>query len=250
MSEKFQQKDEELCKKYTIKRPSYSEDDFKDLRICIDDKLKTKDWKEQWVTDETLVRFLKAFQTVEDTIAGIEDFCEWRIKDNVDVTGALKLEEDEDLKREKAFGRDVTFEDFFDRCGRPIMLVTASNHDRHHGNYESLFKYIIWLLENISQMADQKSYDQKLCIVFNLKGFGMRSMDFKYVKNFLHFLRYYYPERIAQCFIINYPWMFLGCWSIIKHWMNDVTRSKFIFAAYDQLNDFIDLEKMPARVFE
>jgi len=249
MIEDFKEKDEELCEKYSIIRPSYNEDNFKDLRICIDEKLKTRDWKEEWITDETLIRFLKAFQNVEDTMAGIEDYCEWRIKENVDVTGALILEEDEDLKREKALGRDVTFENFFDRCGRPIMLVTVANHDRHHGNYPSLFKYIIWLLECISKMTDQKSQDHKLSIIFNLNGFGMRNMDFKYVKSFLTMLRYYYPERIAQCFIINYPWIFLGCWSIIKHWMNDVTRSKFIFAEYEQLNDFIDLEKMPASVF-
>ena len=250
MERKAEEIDKELCEKYGIKRPSYNEKYFEDLKICVEEKLRVSpNWKKEWLTDAVLIRFLKAYLNVEDTLAAIEEYVLWRIKDNVDEKGSLILEEDEELQHEKSLGRDVTFSDFFDRCGRPIMLVTVANHDRNHNNYPSLFKYIIWIMENLTKLCDEVSHDQKVTIIFNLNGFSMRNMDFKYVKHFLNMLRFYYPERIAQCFIINYPWIFWGCWAIIKHWMNDVTRSKFLFADRQQLNDFLDLDNMPAQVF-
>uniref|UniRef100_A0A069DUJ2 SEC14 family domain containing protein n=1 Tax=Clytia hemisphaerica TaxID=252671 RepID=A0A069DUJ2_9CNID len=244
-----QAKDKELCEKYSIIRPTLNEELLPDLKICVEERMKTTKWKAEWIHDGLLARFLKAFQTVEGTMQALEDYCEWRLKDDVDTTAALTRDNDEDIKRQDTVGRATVFETFFDRCGRPIMLVHVKNHDRYHGNYPSLLRYVIWLMEVTAQKAEELSADKRFNLIFDLNGFSMRNMDFKYVKNFLNMLRYYYPERIAQAFIINYPWVFWGCWAIIKHWMNDVTQSKFIFAAYDQLNDFMDLEEMPLKVF-
>ena len=243
------EQDRILCDKYGILRPTCDQAIFQDLKLCAEERLKETEWNAEWIHDAMLIRFAKAFGNVEDGMKAIENYCEWRLKENVDIIGTLTTESDEDINRENLQNRCIVFPDFFDRCGRPIMLVSVRNHDKHHGNYPSLLKYVIWVMETTFKLADKESKDQRINIIFDLNGFGMRNMDFKYIKNFLDMLRYYYPERIAQCFIINYPWVFWGCWGVIKHWMNDVTRSKFIFAAYEQLNDFIDLDKMPIKVF-
>lgn len=241
--------DEILCEKYGIHRPSYDERTLEKLKEYVGERLKETGWNPEWVKDETLVRFAKAFGKFKDSMQAIEDYCCWRLSEDVDTKGELTADLDDDIRRENSQNRCVISPDFFDRCGRPIMIVTVKNHDKHHGNYPSLFKYVIWVMETSAKMADRVSKDQRINIIFDLNGFGMKSMDFKYIKGFLDMLRYYYPERIAQCFIINYPWVFWGCWAVIKHWMNDVTRSKFIFAEYEQLNDFIELEKMPVKLF-
>lgn len=107
----------------------------------------------------------------------------------------------------------------------------------------------MYCLESASAAADIQSFDQRVTFIFNLHRFGMSNMDFNFVKTSLHYLMCYYPERIAVCFIVNYPWIFESCWKIIKLWMNDVTRSKFIFAGEKELNDFVDLDALPITIF-
>ena len=101
----------------------------------------------------------------------------------------------------------------------------------------------------MASLADEHSFDKRYTIIFDLKGFGMANIDYKFVKESLHVLRYYYPERIASCFIINYPLIFLGCWNIVKFWMHEVTKSKFIFAGKKELYDFIEAEHIPDGLF-
>ena len=105
-------------------------------------------------------------------------------------------------------------------------------------------------MEAISNIAEEKAFDKRIVLIFDLKGFGMRNMDYTFVKDLLHVLMVYYPERIGMCFIIHYPWIFLGCWKIIRLWMNEVTRSKFIFAGKSQIDDFIDLKSLPVPLFK
>lgn len=242
--------DEELCGKYKIKRPEYDEDDLADLKVCMEEKVKEcEQWDEKWLDEDTLIRFLKAFITVEDTIDALEDYMNWRIRKKVDQISKLDVDNDEELKKETNMDRNFVIPGVRDRCGRPICLVNIRNHDNRHNNYPSLMKYVIHTQETMMALADRVSPDKKISIIFDLNGFGMRNMDFKYVKNYLHMVKSYYPERTAQCFIINYPWIFLGCWNIVKVWMNDVTRSKFLFPGPNELNDFIDLEKLPMNIF-
>lgn len=57
-----------------------------------------------------------------------------------------------------------------------------------------------------------------LCIVFDLKDFGMNCMDYQMIKNLIWLLSRHYPERLGVCLIINAPTLFSGCWAVIKGW--------------------------------
>lgn len=57
-----------------------------------------------------------------------------------------------------------------------------------------------------------------LCIVFDLKDFGMSCMDYQMIKNLIWLLSRHYPERLGVCLIINAPALFSGCWAVIKGW--------------------------------
>ena len=54
---------------------------------------------------------------------------------------------------------------------------------------------------------------------FFLKGFALKNMDYAYVKRLIWILQHCYPERLGVCLIVNSPWIFYGCWSIIKLWL-------------------------------
>lgn len=36
----------------------------------------------------------------------------------------------------------------------------------------------------------------------------------------------FYPESLGQLMIVNAPWVFTGVWTIIKGWLDEVTRNK------------------------
>ena len=250
MSEDYIKIDERLSKAYHIQRPSYDKDHLEKLKILIEKKLnENPDWKRHWVDEDSIIRFLKAFLTVEDTLNALDEYCNWRVSEDVDGIASIDISTDEKLLKEQAKNRDRILHDHYDRCGRPILLLTVRNHDKYDSDHEALFKYFLNRMEAISNIAEEKAFDKKLVLIFDLKGFSMKNMDYKFVKELLHVLMVYYPERIGMCFIIHYPWIFLGCWKLIRLWMNEVTRSKFIFAGKSQTDDFIDLESLPLSLF-
>jgi CRAL/TRIO domain. len=250
MAESIEEIDERLSKLYRIKRPVYNENDLERVKVIVGDLFTVnKHWKSEWMHEEALVRFLKAFLNVRDTVNAITEYCNWRHKEDVDGVQAINIEGDENMMKEQNKERDRILYDHYDRCGRPILLVSVRNHDKQHNDYETLFRYSLYCLENLIRIADERAFDKRIVLIFDLNGFGMANMDYRFVKQTLHVLKTYYPERIGTCFIINYPWIFLGCWKIIKYWMNDVTRSKFIFSGRKEMSDFIDLEALSVKLF-
>ena len=251
MVENVRNIDERLSKAYNIQRPSYDEDNVEKLKILIEKKLnENTEWKRHWVDEDSIIRFLKAFLSVDDTLNALYEYCNWRVNEDVDGIAALDAKTNPILTKEEAKGRDRILYGHYDRCGRPLLLVTPRNHDGKHGDYVSLFCYILCVLEKMSFLADEKSFDRRYTIIFDLKGFGLSNIDYKFVKESLYMLRYYYPERIGICLIINYPLLFSGCWKVIKFWMHDVTKSKFIFAGKKELTDFVDLRDFPKDLFQ
>lgn len=190
MEKSIEEIDKQLSKQYGIKRPTFNEDDLKEVRTLLDEKLRQNpEWQKIWVTETTMIRFLKAFIHVRETVHALEEYCKWRLEEDIDGIAASDMEADDDMKKERAKERDRILDGCFDRCGRPILLVTVRNHDKHHNNYPVLFRYSVYCLENLIQIAEQETFDRRICLIFDLGGFSTANMDFKFVRQTLHFLR-------------------------------------------------------------
>ncbi|KAK3269262.1 hypothetical protein CYMTET_22289 [Cymbomonas tetramitiformis] len=58
----------------------------------------------------------------------------------------------------------------------------------------------------------------------------------------------HYPERMAQCFIINVPYVFWVVWAMVKPWLNKHTVAKIqIFAGNYQstLQEYVHPSQLP-----
>ena len=124
------------------------------------------------------------------------------------------------------------------------MVLYPRYHDRYHGNLERLYKYGIFIFEQLSGLAD-KNGDGTFCLVFDFQGFSNINMDYHGVKQMFWILKNCYPERLGVALIYNYPWLFYGFWEIIKRWINIVTRSKVVFCGQTELADFVDINLIP-----
>lgn len=85
----------------------------------------------------------------------------------------------------------------------------------------------------------------RTCIVFDLGGFALKNMDYKFMKFMIHILQNYYPDTLGVALVLNSPWLFSGCWAILKRWIDPVSQKKVNFISYQQMGDFIDIDIIP-----
>lgn len=241
----FDEQEEKLSAKYKIKQLAYPTENLQDIRRTINELLsRNPKWKKEWVDDATLRRFLAANKNIRGAEKKLVSYFNWRLEQAVDDITT----EDEDVQREDALKRAAIL-DIFDYCGHPIMIMFIRRHDKHHNNYKSAFKFLIEKLETLGKLADC-CLDKKFTLIFDMKDFTMRNMDYQFVKTFLRYLTDYYPDRLYAALIVNSPGIVEGCWKIIKVWMNDAMRSRFIFGGEELIADFLDTEKLPVALFD
>ena len=225
-----------LDSKYNIQRPQADPHDVDILYELIREEFKNqKDWKEAWVTRSIVTRFLQANIAVEESFEVLKNFCRWRVEYRVDEI----QEDDPEIIAEDTVGR-CKFVGTKDVAGRPVAYIYPQYHNKFHGNYERLYKYIIYTLEKLCNLCDiNEESEGKFCLVIDLDRFSLQNMDYQCVKKIISFLKNCYPERLGVCLIVNSPWIFYSCWTIIKCFLNDVTRSKFLFCGNAEYKDFI-----------
>ncbi|XP_076040080.1 uncharacterized protein LOC143024788 isoform X1 [Oratosquilla oratoria] len=192
------------------------------------------------VNDALIRRYLRAFKKVDIAYENILSTSLWRkefgiprlekslphIKNFLDQKKAMLLEE-----------RDL--------AGRPLLYIPAKNHSVLQRNLEELTDFVVYCLETSCNKCVEEKIDN-LCIVFDLKGFRLSCMDYSLVRKMLWLLNCHYPERLGVCIIMNSPFLFYTCWSIIKTWMDDNTRSKFHFvSSEEELSSFIGPDILP-----
>ncbi|KAF5025486.1 hypothetical protein F66182_2391 [Fusarium sp. NRRL 66182] len=116
-----------------------------------------------------------------------------------------------------------------DNDNRPIHVVKARLHDSRKQSAEAMETYVLHNIETIRIMAREPN--DKVCLIFDLGGFGLRNMDFHVVKFLIQILETRYPETLGIVLVHNAPLVFWGVWSVIKHWLDPVVASKVSFTS-------------------
>lgn len=177
----------------------------------------------QFHNEYALKRFLRAFQTVDSAFEAILKCSKWRREYGV----ASITVEDPSIKKNLDSKKAMVLR-HRDFQGRPVIYIPAKNHNTSERDLDELTRFIVYILEEACKKCFEEVIDN-LCIIFDLKDFGLSCMDYQLVKNLIWLLSKHYPERLGVCLILNAPAVFSGCWIIIKQWLNEVTASKVIF---------------------
>jgi hypothetical protein len=91
---------------------------------------------------------------------------------------------------------------------------------------------------------------EKQVIVFNLSSL-VYSLDTRSLSVFRQIIscdQNYYPERLKHFFVINAPWYFTAIWTLVKPWIDPITREKMQILGTDYLSvllKYIDLDQIP-----
>lgn len=125
-----------------------------------------------------------------------------------------------------------------DKNGRPAVFINAARHNKNDRDLEELKRLIIFTMETVLQMA--QPHEERMVIVFDLSGFGMSCMDYDALKMLVNILSFNYPETLSVSYVVNAPFLFWGCWGLIKPWLDPVTAAKVQFVKQDNLKNYFD----------
>jgi hypothetical protein len=190
------------------------------------------------ITDSTFLRFYRGMKRKEE--AAFEDllrYQKWRKDFEVDRVDELHKE-----SIEKVIATNVCVF-FYDKIRRPSSYNFIRRHKPNERNAEDYRWFIIHAMERVLREADP--VEQRGIIVMDLKGFGLSNMDYEVVKLLLSIVQANYPETMHRILIVDAPYIFSACWTVIRPWIDPVTAAKIEFIKRDQLTNFFNSEDLP-----
>ncbi|KAI8920099.1 CRAL-TRIO domain-containing protein [Powellomyces hirtus] len=215
-------------------------------RLSTDESAQGSLTEELWLAcaldrpDQLTLRFLRARK--------------WDVQKAVEMTmNALKWRVDFGVKELLANGeRDLDLQElesgksYFqgtDKQGRPCCFVFARLHDKNEVDVEKTKKLTVLTLETGRMVLTPPQ--ELACIVFDLTGFGLNNFQVEVVRFLSDCMQNFYPESLGQALVVNAPWVFNGCWAIIKPWLDPVVAAKIRFVKSTELPTLIDVAKLP-----
>ncbi|KXS19710.1 CRAL/TRIO domain-containing protein [Gonapodya prolifera JEL478] len=190
--------------------------------------------------DVMVLRFLRARKwDISKAYIMITNAIKWRLKS--DVKGLLEKGESfigfSSLEKGKGYYLPVT-----DKLGRPVVCVHVARHHKNDPLIETE-RFTIWEMETGRQILKYPA--EAATIVFDMTDFGLKNMDYPFVKILISVLEAYYPECLGLLLIVNAPWVFNGVWKIIKPLIDPVVASKIRFAKISEVPTWIEKDALP-----
>lgn len=136
----------------------------------------------------------------------------------------------------------------------PCVFAFVRNHDKDSASHEEMQRLILYLLEEAlrkcdesrRKLSDERKYADQFTLVFDLWGFRPRNMNYDAISTLVQTARYNYPHVIRKVLIVNTPWIFKACYTIIEGFLPEDARKIVGFANnYDEMSAFIALENLP-----
>lgn len=189
--------------------------------------------------DSVALRFLRARKwNVQKAVKMTTACLQWRVEWNVRAL----LENGEQGIDEEVFKSGKAFLYGVDKEDRPLSIVRVRFHNKNTVPLFESEKFTMFMMETGRLMI--KAPVEMCSIIFDMTEFSMQNMDYAYVKFVLHCLQNYYPESLGTCFILNAPWIFNGCWKIIKPLLDPVVSSKVHFVKTEELKEYINEDQL------
>ena len=93
--------------------------------------------------------------------------------------------------------------------GHPVYIIRAQLHDPHKQSASVMESFALHNIETL-RIIMAKAGQDKVCLIFDLTGFGLRNMDFHFISFLTHILEARYPETLEVVLVHNAPFVFWG----------------------------------------
>ena len=191
-------------------------------------------------TTTTLMRFLRGRKGNEErTYRALHKHIQWRYDNNIEHITLQSIENEINANKLIITGPDK-------HTLRPIITILVRKHNSNQRNIDELKSYIIYNFETAMKLTNPN--EEKLIILFDMTEFTYNNMDYEVLKMIINILEYNYPESLYRAYILSSPFLFSGCWMVIRPWLDPVTASKVQFIEKNVLYEYIDKDLVPPEV--
>lgn len=199
------------------------------------------------IPDMIMLKFLRARKwNVHQAFAMLCNCIKWRIEVNVaDIIakGDIGLSK-EDPKyeiqgpAEKSYLLGFTPDELI-----PVISIHVKNHIAKAQPAETMTNFVIVCAETFRSLVTYPN--DKVIILFDLGGFGLKNMDWHSLMTILKILEAYYPETLWKLYIHQAPWIFQGIWKAVSPMLDPSVRQKINFTGKPK-----DLDLIPPHLLE
>jgi len=191
--------------------------------------------------DTLLLRFIVARKgKVVDALKMLLNALIWRV--SYDIEGLCRSGERIISKEEFSCGKVYFYK--YDKEGRFVTYIHVSKHIKDVRPQIETEKMTILSMETVRLIANKEN--PTACMVFDMSGFSMQNMDYGFIRFLLNCFQNYYPEMLGIALIVGAPWIFHGCWKIIKQLLDPVVANKVQFIKdKSEIKNYIDESEIP-----
>ncbi|KAK4056713.1 hypothetical protein OIO90_002265 [Microbotryomycetes sp. JL221] len=176
--------------------------------------------------DMDMLRFLRARKW--DTKRGVAMLCsciKWRMDSDVEK---IFEKGEEGMKDAEGFIKQMSMAKAYsqgtDHYGRPVVYIHVAKHRTFDQSPKALEDFVLFQMENVRCLLADRA--DKVTIVFDMTGFGIRNMDWRCILFIVKCLEAYYPESLNVMITHNAPWVFQGIWKVLSPMLDPVVRNK------------------------
>lgn len=179
--------------------------------------------------EATLLRFLVArSMDAEKAAKMFVVWQKWRA-DFVPLGYIPEGEVSHELEARKVFLQRPT------RRGHALLIVHARQHFAAKDQLE-FKKFVVHLLDKTiaSAIREKEDGNEKLVGVLDLQNISYKNIDARALINGFQFLQSYYPERLAKCYLLSMPWIFVGVWKLVCQFLEKTTLEKIVVVSSEE----------------
>ncbi|KAF3959672.1 hypothetical protein ACB098_04G134100 [Castanea mollissima] len=161
--------------------------------------------------EDMILWFLKDRRfSIEDAVAKLTKAIKWRQEFKVSELS------EESVKNVAQTGKCYVH-DFLDVNDRPVIIVVASKHFPGMQDPVEDEKLGVFLIEKA--LGKLPAGKEELLGIFDLRGFGTKNADIKFLAFLFELCYYYYPKRLGQVLFVEAPFVFQPIWQLAKPMM-------------------------------
>ncbi|KAK4056712.1 hypothetical protein OIO90_002264 [Microbotryomycetes sp. JL221] len=180
--------------------------------------------------DTMILRFARARKwKVSAGVAMLASCIKWRMDSDVEKIfekGEEGMKDAEGFLMQLSSGK--TYTQGTDYYGRPVEYIHVRLHKTSDQSPKALEDFVLFQMESIRCMLADGA--DKVTIVFDMTGFGIRNMDWRCILFIVKCLEAYYPESLNVMIIHNAPWVFQGIWKVLGPMLDPVVRNKIFMS--------------------
>ncbi|KAK8110512.1 CRAL/TRIO domain-containing protein [Apiospora kogelbergensis] len=176
------------------------------------------DDEKQWLTQECLLRFLRAVKwNLKDAEKRLIETLTWRREFGVDELTADHISPENETGKQLILG--------WDKHGRTCQYLSPGRQNTDVSPRQT--QHLVYMLERSLELMPPGQ--EKVALLINMKASKNRSNTAPGIsqgREVLSILQTHYPERLGRALIINVPFMVWGFFKLITPFIDPITREK------------------------